>query len=116
MDRSAWLHALILLAGVFVSAVSQVLLKKAAMKTYASRWREYLNPLVILAYALFVGTTFLSIAAYRGIPLNLGPVLETTSYVYVTIFGVTIFHEKLTRQKLLALAAIIAGVLVYSFF
>ena len=43
--------------------------------------------MVIFAHAMFVGTTFLSIIAYRGIPLSMGPILEATSYIYVTIFG-----------------------------
>lgn len=114
MDQTSFLHAALLLVGVFISAISQVLLKKAAMKKYDSPIQEYLNPQVIFAYVLFVGTTFLSILAYRGIPLNLGPVLETTSYLYVTFFGVVIFHEKLDRRKVLALFLIAAGVLVYS--
>lgn len=114
MNSTVFLYSLLLLLGVFISAISQVLLKKAAIKKYASPLREYLNPQVIFAYVLFVGTTFLSILAYRGIPLNLGPVLETTSYIYVTIFGVVIFHEKVNRQKMLALAFIVIGVLVYS--
>ena len=59
-------YALLLLLGVFISAISQVMLKKAALKTYDSKVGEYLNPLVISAYALFVCTTFLSIFAYKG--------------------------------------------------
>ena len=114
MDKTQVLYAGVLLAGVFISAISQVMLKKAAMKTYDSSIREYLNPLVIFAYVLFVGTTLLSIVAYRGIPLSMGPVLEATSYLYVTFFGVTIFKEKINRKKLLALCLIIAGILVYS--
>lgn len=106
----------LLLTGVFVSAISQVMLKKASMKQYTSPILEYLNPLVIFAYVLFVGTTFLSILAYRGIPLSLGPVLEATSYIYVTFFGVVIFKEKLNKQKLLALVFIIGGIIVYSLF
>ena len=116
MDKTQIMYAGILLLGVFISAISQVMLKKAAMKTYASPIHEYLNLLVIFAYMLFVGTTFLSILAYRGIPLSLGPVLEATSYFYVTFFGITIFKEKLNRKKLLALTLIIAGILVYSLF
>lgn len=110
------LYSCVLLLGVFVSAISQVMLKKAAKKTYDNPIKEYLNPLVIFAYVLFVGTTFLTILAYRGIPLSMGPVLEATSYIYVTIFGVTIFHEKMNRRKLLALGCILAGIIVYSVF
>lgn len=105
----------VLLLSVFISAISQVMLKKSALKTYDSPIQEYLNPLVIFAYVLFVGTTLLSVIAYRGIPLSLGPVLESTAYVYVTIFGVLIFKERMTRGKLCALALIIAGIVVYSF-
>lgn len=108
------LYACILLVGVFVSAVSQVMLKKAAQKTYDSKLKEYLNPLVIFAYILFVGTTFISIVAYKGIPLSMGPILESTSYLYVTIFGVTIFKEKLNKNRIIALALILCGIAVYS--
>ena len=37
---------------VLVAAVSQVLLKKSAMKQYAHKWAEYLNPYVIIGYGL----------------------------------------------------------------
>ena len=101
----------ILLAGVFIGAVSQVMLKKAAMRQYSSPLREYLNPLVIFAYILFVGTTLLSILAYRVVPL-----LEATSYLYVTFFGVVIFHETINFQKIMGLGLIIAGIAVYALF
>lgn len=114
MDRPIHLYAGLLLLGVFLSAISQVMLKKAALRQYSSKLREYLNPLVIVAYTIFVGTTFLSIYAYKGIPLSMGPVLEATSYIYVTIFGVTIFKEKLNKRKLVGLALIIAGIIIYS--
>ncbi|MGO5050673.1 multidrug ABC transporter [Dysosmobacter sp. Sow4_B12] len=116
MNKTQILCAGLLLFGVFISAVSQVMLKKAALKTYASPIQEYLNPQVIFAYVLFVGTTLLAIFAYRGLPLSLGPVLEATSYIYVTCFGVIIFKEKITGKKILALCLIIAGILVSALF
>ena len=65
-------YALVALVGVFVSSIGQVLLKKSANKEYDSTLAEYLNPLVIFGYALFVGSTLLSVYAYRGIPLSMG--------------------------------------------
>lgn len=115
MSGFNYIYALVLLFGVFISSVSQVLLKKAALKNYDSRIREYLNVRVITAYAIFVTATLLSIVAYKGIPLSMGPVLEATSYFYVTVFGVKIFGEKLNRKKLMALGIIIVGIVVYSF-
>lgn len=114
MNKASLIYACILLLGVFIGAISQVLLKKASMRHYNSYIQEYLNPLVIFAYVLFVGTTFLSIYAYRGIPLSMGPVLEATSYIYVTIFGIKIFHEKLNKRKLIALVFIMTGIIIYS--
>lgn len=112
MNTNTFFYAMILLVGVFISAISQVMLKKAALKRYDSPIQEYLNPLVIFAYAMFVGTTFLSIIAYRGIPLSMGPLLEATSYIYVTFFGVTIFKEKINSKKVMALVLIIAGIVI----
>ena len=63
---------------------------------------------------MFVGTTFLSIVAYKGIPLSMGPILEATSYIYVTFFGVRIFKEKLNEKKILALVLIIIGIVLYA--
>ena len=106
--------ALIALFGVFISGISQVMLKKSAMKTYDSPLREYIDPLVIGAYTLFVAATLCSVVAFRKIPLSMGPVLDATGYVYVVFFGVTLFGERIDRYKLVALAFIILGVLVYS--
>src|SRR3712207_4401232 len=112
MDQSLLFYSAVLLISVFISSISQVMLKKSALKSYDSTLREYLNPLVIFAYVLFVGTTLLSVFAYRGIPLSMGPVLESTGYIYVTIFGVLIFKEHMTRGKWAALILIIAGIIV----
>lgn len=114
MNRELLLYAGLLLFGVFLSAVSQVMLKKAALKSYPSKIREYLNPLVIMAYVIFVGTTLISIYAYRVVPLSLGPILEATSYIYVTIFGIVIFRESINVRKISGLLLIIAGIAVYA--
>lgn len=115
MNKTTLIYAIILLLCVFVSAVSQVMLKKAAQKKYDSVFKEYINPLVIFAYMMFFATTLISILAYKGIPLSMGPVLEATSYIYVTVFGAIIFKEKINKKRLLALAFILMGIVVYSF-
>lgn len=114
MNKNIFLYSLILLFGVFISSISQVMLKKAAQKEYKNHLQEYLNPIVIIAYILFVGCTFLSILAYRGLPLSMGPILEATSYFYITFFGVKIFGERINARKCIALGFIIIGILIYS--
>ena len=95
MSQAQLPYVLLYLCSTFLSAVSQVLLKKAALREHKSVLAEYTDWRVILGYALFVGCTLLTMLAYKGVPLNVGPVLEATGYIYVTIFGVTIFHEKM---------------------
>ena len=113
MNETMLLYAGILLLGTFISSVSQVILKKAALKTYPSRIKSYLNFPVIFAYSLFILTTFMCIFAYKVVPLSYGPVLE--AYLYVTFFGVLVFKEKITKKKALALFLILLGIVVYSF-
>lgn len=108
-------YTLVALFGVFVSGISQVMLKKSADKTYSSHVAEYLNPLVIFAYSLFIVSTLLSTLAYKVIPLSMGPILDATGYIYVTVFGVLVFHERLNRRKAVALALIVFGIVIYSF-
>lgn len=107
-------YVLIALGGTFISGISQVMLKKSANKHYESMLSEYLNPLVFFAYVLFVGATLASTIAYKEIPLSMGPILDATGYLYVTFFGVTIFHEHVDRRKLLALGIIIVGIAIYA--
>lgn len=114
MNRNLLIYALIMMTGTFISAVSQVILKKAAGKTYDNKLKEYLNAPVISAYSIFVIATLLSVFAYRVVPLSMGPILEATSYIYITIFGVCIFKEKVTLRKAFSLALIICGIAVYS--
>lgn len=114
VDSITGRYTILLLVSVFISAVSQILLKKAAMQHYDSIIREYVNPRVMTGYALFAVTSFLAVLAYRGIPLSMGPVFESTSYIYVTVFGSVFFGEKITVRKLVAIGFIIAGIIVCS--
>lgn len=106
--------AFLMLFSTLIASISQVMLKIEAGKPHASRLREYFNPLVLIAYALFAGTTFLTVLAYRGLPLSMGIILESSSYLYVTLFGVKLFGEKMNRGKTAALVMILCGIAAYS--
>lgn len=108
------LYAGIYALGVFLASVSQVLLKIEASKPHESLLKEYLNPLVIFAYAIFFATTLMTILAYTVIPVSLGAVLEATSYLYVTAFGVLVFKERISLPKIAALGLIIGGIIVFA--
>ncbi len=99
---------------VFISAVSQILLKKSAMKKYESRLAEYLNVPVITAYGIFFFSALLTTLCYRYVDISLGAVLETLGYFFVMILGYLFLHEKITRRKLVGMFVVIAGILIFN--
>lgn len=107
-------YILLSCTGVFLASIAQVILKKASGKKYTSLIREYLNPLMLIAYFIFFCSTIFGILAVRGIPVSMAAVLESTGYIYILIFGVTIFKEKINMQKIWGLIIIIAGIIIYS--
>ena len=114
MTKREILYAGIMLFGVLISSLSQVLLKRSANTDHSSKIREYLNPAVLTAYTVFFLATFCTVYAYRVIPLSMGPILESSSYLFVTFFGWFFFREKLTKRKMVALALILGGIGVYT--
>lgn len=108
------IYIVVFIASVFMSSVSQILLKKSAGKSYESALREYLNPLVIIAYGLFFGSTLVTVIAYKYVPLSMGPILEATGYIFVTVLGYFILKESVSRKKVLGIILILAGIVVYN--
>lgn len=100
------------LLSVFISSVSQIMLKKSTGILYKSWWMEYINLYVIVAYVIFILSTFLTMYAYRGVPLSLGPILEATSYIYVSIMSFIFLKEEIKRKKIIGLIFIIIGILI----
>ena len=108
------LFSLIYLFGVFISSISQIILKKSAQIDYGSKIKEYINPRVIFAYIVFFAATFCSIWAYTVIPLSLGPILESSGYIFVAFLSWLFLKEKITKQKLLGLSVIVIGIIIYA--
>ena len=114
MTKELISYSLILISSVFISSISQILLKISAKKTYPSKIREYLNPHVIIGYLLFFGCTIISMYSLKVVPLSMAPVLESFGYVFVSVLSFLFLKEKFTRRQLIGTALIIIGVVVYS--
>ncbi len=106
----------IMVLSVFISSLSQMMLKKSSQTTYSSHLREYLNPLVIIAYTLFFGCTFLSMYALKVVPLSFSPILESSGYIFVTLMSYFFFKEKVTRRQICGIMLITSGIVVSSLF
>ena len=108
------IYSLIMVSGSLIASVSQIMLKKSAQKQYPSKLKEYLNPLVIIAYILFFGTTFISMYALKVVPLSMGPILEASGYIFVAVFSYIFLKERMTKKQLFGMALIIIGIVFYS--
>ena len=104
----------IYLVGVIISAFSQVLLKKSANTENGSFIKQYLTLKDISAYAIFFLATFLSIYAYKVIPVTLGAILGTLEYGLVAFLSYIFFKEKLTKKQIFGIILIGIGIIVYS--
>mgnify|MGYP000420543128 CR=1 FL=1 len=87
---------LIYLITPLLSAVSQLILKKAADNPRYTGVRTYLNAPVILAYALFFGCMLLNVVALRTLELSVASVLEASGYIYVMLLSWWFLKEKIT--------------------
>jgi len=107
-------YIILFLGAVFISSVSQIMLKKSANKSYENKLKEYMNPWVIIAYGLFFGATLVTVVAYKYVPLSLGPILESSGYFFVTILGMIFLKEKVGKKKALGLLIILAGIVIFN--
>ena len=107
-------YSLIMVSGTLIASVSQIMLKKSAEKTYPNKLREYLNPLVIIAYILFFGTTFISMYDLKVVPLSMAPILEASGYIFVAILSLIFLKEKMTKKQMIGMTLIIIGIVIYS--
>lgn len=104
----------IFLGSVLVASISQIMLKKSADRKYDKWIDEYLNFRVIFAYGLFFLSSLLTVYAYKFVPLSLGPALEASGYVFVSVMGYFILKEKIGKRKFLGLVVIIAGIVIFN--
>ena len=105
-------YVMIFLISVFISSVSQIILKTSADKEYENKIREYLNLKDIVAYGFFFLSSLMTIWAYKGVPLSMGPVFEASGYVWVAILGRLILKEELKKKKLIGILIILVGIIV----
>lgn len=107
------LYYLGVLGTAFASAVSQILLNISARRQYKSWIFEYLNPWVIVSYAILFGTLAGNIYLLRYMDLKVQNAIASSTYVFVMLLSRVIFGEKLTRKKVIGNLCIVAGILLF---
>lgn len=107
-------YIFIFLLSVFISAISQVLLKKSTQKKYEKKINEYLNPLVIFAYSLFFLSSLVTVFSYKHVPLSMGPILESTGYIFVSILSYFVLKEKISKRMITGMCLILFGIFIFN--
>ena len=101
------------IAGAFITALSQILLKTQANTTGDKGFfSKFLNVRVIASYGLLFLTLAINQVALRYVPLSVMPCITATSFVWVFVMGALILKEKVSPRKALGVAIIIAGVII----
>ena len=102
------------LFNVFVAALAQMLLKKAAYSHHDSVVKEYLNPWVISGYGLMGLVQVLNIYVLSKVVLlkEFG-IIEAFSYLFVPVLAFIFFKEKLSPRKILSIALILVGIVIF---
>lgn len=113
MERIAFWYILVVV-GIFLSACSQLLLKKSAQKEHKSFIQTVLNRRVITAYIIFFGSLFINITAMsRGVNLKDMPILESLGYVFVPLLSFFALKEKIEKKTVFSILLILTGVFIF---
>lgn len=108
------LYYIIVILSVLSAAGAQMLLKKAATKSYPTLWRQYVNGWVISSYAIMGLTMLVNIYAMsKGVQLKEVGIIEALSYLFVPCLAFMLFGEKITWRKGIAIGIIIGGVILF---
>ncbi len=108
-----WTYVLLMVLSVFISSISQVLLKSSANRPHERGIHEYLNPLVITAYVIFFAASLLSVTALKKVPVNHVAIIEASGYIFVAVMARIFLKEKISRKTRIGLLLIIVGILVF---
>ena len=107
---------ILVVAGIFMSACSQLLLKKSADRQYKNFISSMLNWRVVVAYIIFFGSLVINITAMsKGVNLKDMPILESLGYVFVPLLSVIILKEQVTKMNMLSIFLIMVGIFIFYF-
>ena len=98
----------------FITAASQILLKKSADRQYKHILFEYLNPYVIISYMCYVGVLALNVFIYTKIDYRFGVVINSLSMVLVMILAKVILKERLGRKRIAGNILIVIGIICFT--
>lgn len=104
----------VVVIGILSCSLSQLLLKKSAMVDHSSKLYEILNPMVIIAYIVFLCSLLVNIWAMSiGVQLKEIAMLESLGYVFVPILSFLILKENISCRTICATLIVLLGIFVF---
>ena len=108
------MYYIVVITSVFIAALSQLLLKSSSKDEHENVIREYLNWKVICGYGMMGVSLLMNIFAMsKGVQVKEVSIIESLSYLFVPALSFFVFKEKLSWQKIGAIAVIMVGVIVF---
>ena len=65
--------------------------------------------------SLFFISNFITIYGLKYVPLSMGPILESTGYVFIVILSRLFLKEAISKKKIMGMGIILIGIIVFSF-
>lgn len=117
MSGKGILYVFILIGNCIASAVAQLLLKKAASRSYASFFHQYLNIYVITGYGLYFFVLAIGIYILKYMPMSVySAISEPLLLIMSTLIGRVFFKEAITKRKVAGVIFIITGIFIILFY
>lgn len=103
----------LMLLSAFITAFSQIVLKKSANKEHKNIFLEYLNPYVVFSYVCYIGVLILNVFIYTRVDYRFGVVINAMSTVFVMALSHIILGETVTGKRVVGNILIVCGILVF---
>ena len=114
MIMNSWIgYFLYVISGILV-AISQLLLKLSANRTYGTFIKQYLNIRVLSGYGLLFFSMVINMFAMQYMDYKFAPILSTVSYIFVFLFSVFLLKERITKKQCIGTIMIFVGIFLFN--
>ena len=105
-----------MIMSAFITAFSQIILKKSANRKHKNVLFEYLNPYVVFSYVCYIGVLALNVFIYTKVDYRFGVVINSMSTVFVMLLSRVFLKEVITKKRIIGNGIIVCGILVFMLF
>lgn len=109
------IYYILMLVVIVFTSIAHLLLKKGSETPLNSKLEMYTNPYSLTAYAVFAIVAFLSIYVMKGFDLKVFFSLNSLTYICIPILSFIFLRESCTRNKMIGIIIISAGVIIFNF-